>query len=59
MPEYEDLKRGGIVGEVEVVDCVTESDSPWFTGDYGFVLRNPVVLPFRTCTGALKFFAVP
>lgn len=36
---------GGIVGGVTVVDCVSEMDSPWFFGPYGFVMRAPVALP--------------
>jgi hypothetical protein len=47
---------GGIVGEAEIVDCVTESSSPWFCGQYGFVLRNAKELPFEPCKGALGFF---
>jgi hypothetical protein len=35
------LTRGALIGEVDIVDCVTDSDSPWFTGKYGFVLANP------------------
>ena len=50
---------GGIVGEAEIVDCVTEHPSPWFFGKYGFVLRNAKSLPFFPCRGALGFFAVP
>ena len=50
---------GCIVGKVDIVDCVKGSDSPWFFGDYGFVLRNPVVLPFRPYGGTLGFFDVP
>lgn len=53
-----DLPRGGIVGEAEIADCVTESDSPWFFGPYGFVLRNAKPLPFRPCKGRLGFFEV-
>lgn len=48
--------RGGIVGEAEIVDCVTSSASPWFFGRYGFVLRNARPTPFRPCRGALGFF---
>ena len=59
IPRAHLLDRGGIVGSVEIVDCVTRSDSPWFMGTYGFVLRNPVVLPFRPYRGALGFFDVP
>jgi hypothetical protein len=47
------------VGSVEIVDCVTVSDSPWFDGRYGFVLRNPEPLPFRPMRGALGFFRAP
>lgn len=57
-----DLKNTGghIVGSVEIVDCVSHSDSPWFFGKFGFVLRNPIAfatpIPFK---GALGFFDVP
>ena len=50
--------RGGhIIGSVEIVDCVEQSDSPWFFGRYGFVLRDPVAFETPTpCKGALGFF---
>lgn len=56
------LKESGgcLVGTVEIVDCIDHSDSPWFFGRYGFVLKNPKPLytpiPFK---GALGFFQVP
>lgn len=56
LPEPEELLRGGIVGSAEIVDCVTVSNSPWFFGRYGFVLRNPTPLPFRPLKGQLGFF---
>ena len=34
-------RLGAILGEITIVDCVTESSSPWFEGDYGFVLAGP------------------
>lgn len=50
---------GVIVGEVDIVDCVTKSDSPWFEGPYGFVLASPVAyktpIPYK---GRLGFFEV-
>lgn len=60
VPAYEDLVRGAIVGTVEIVDCVQRSGSPWFFGEYGFVLRNPLALvePIP-CRGALGFWDVP
>ena len=56
LPPAWELERGGIVGEVEIVGCVTESDSGWFSGPYGFVLRAAAPLRFAPCRGALGFF---
>jgi hypothetical protein len=53
------IERGGIVGSVEIVDCVASSDSRWFMGRYGFVLRNPTPMPFVPYKGQLGFFQVP
>lgn len=53
-----DYDKGGIVGTVEIVDCVTAMNSPWFGGPYGFVLRNPKPLPFFPCKGRLGFFEI-
>lgn len=49
--------QGGIIGQVDIIDCVEESDSPWFFGRYGFVLANAKQFynP-RPCKGALGFF---
>lgn len=47
---------GGIVGIAEIIDCVTESPSPWFFGEYGFVLKNAKPLSFHPCKGKLGFF---
>ncbi len=53
------IERGGIVGSVEIVDCVTRSDSRWFVGRYGFVLRDPRPIQFLPFRGTLGFFDVP
>lgn len=60
-PAFPMLKtRGFIVGTVEIVGCVSRSNSPWFFGDYGFVLRNPQKLKTPIyCKGALSFWEVP
>ena len=51
---------GCIVGKVDLVDCVKRSNSPWFVGEYGFVLRNPVAFPNPIpLKGTLGFFDVP
>lgn len=58
--EPERYPVGSIVGTVEIVDCVTKSDSPWFFGPYGFVLRDPIELPEPIkCKGALGWWKVP
>ena len=55
----EDLPRGAIVGEVDIVDCVELAESPWFCGPYGWVVAEPlryeVPIP---CRGKLGFFRV-
>ncbi len=54
-----DGKPGCIVGEVDIVDCVTSSRSPWFAGTYGFVLANPVAYEQPVpCRSGLGFFEV-
>src|SRR5947209_4399579 len=60
IPVYEDLARGAIIGTVEIIDCVQDSDSLWFEGEYGFVLARPKKLPKPIpCKGALSFWNVP
>lgn len=60
VPDSKDWEVGGIVGSVEIVDCVEESDSRWHAeGQWGFVLRNAQPLPFLPCKGRLGFFEVP
>ena len=60
VPAYDVLRQqcGGIVGEATLVNCVSASDSVWFTGEYGFYLEDAKVLPFKPCKGMLKFFEV-
>lgn len=53
------IARGAIIGEVTITECVTKSDSRWFVGKYGFVLKDPMLydkpIPYR---GQLGFFKV-
>lgn len=53
-----ELKKGGLIGSVEIVDIVRESDSEWFEGPYGYVLKDPRPCPFLKYAGQLKFFEV-
>ncbi len=53
------IPRGALVGEVDLVDCVDDSDSQWFKGPYGLELENPIAydkpIPYR---GELGLFDV-
>lgn len=56
VPAFDSLQFGGIIGVAKLADCVQESDSEWFFGPFGFVLRDVKPLPFTPCKGALGFF---
>ncbi len=52
-----DFDRGGVLGIVEVVNCVCRSRSRWYQRGYiGWVMRDPRRLPFRRCKGAMSLF---
>lgn len=51
-----DLSRGGILGSVDVLDVVDNSDSKWFFGPRGLVLANPEPCGFITAKGCLGYF---
>jgi hypothetical protein len=59
MPAMEDLPRGGIVGEVVVLDCVDHHPSPWFTGPYGLVLDEACQCDLIKWRGMPGLFEVP
>lgn len=61
---------GGLIGIVDMVDCVQEHDdrwnneapwrgNPWFSGRYGFVFANPRLIEFVPYRGKLGIFDVP
>jgi hypothetical protein len=52
-------EMGGIIGMVEMVDCVEDHPSKWFFGPYGFVFKDPRKIPFKHWPGRLSFFDVP
>lgn len=57
LPTFSALRRGGIVGLVDIVDSVSGADvrsgSPWWMGPYGLVLANARPLPFIECKGTV------
>ena len=57
LPGPGEVAVGAIVGEVDIVGCVTESNSPWFVGPYGFILADPQAYSQPVpCKGRLGFF---
>lgn len=58
-PDEAAMPRGGIVGMARIVDCVTDMESRWFFGRYGFVLRDAFPVPLIPCRGQLGFFMPP
>lgn len=59
---------GGIVGRAVITDCHDRDhgshipglgESQWFSGPFGFVLKDAKPMPFRAMRGRLGFFEVP
>lgn len=58
LPHPTAFARGGLIGTVELSDCVDSHQSIWFQGPYGFLLNNPLPLLFIPLKGQLGFFPV-
>lgn len=58
-PVERDYKAGFIYGVAQFAGNVEDSDSPWFFGDYGWVLTNVVAIKPVACRGAQKIFDLP
>lgn len=60
LPDNLHWQAGKIIGKVEIIDVVEKSNSVWFKGPLGFVLKNPIYFqeyqPGRD--GQLYFFNV-
>ncbi len=60
VPGFRNLILGCVIGVVDIVGCVKQHDSPWFFGEFGFVLANPRKLTQPIpCRGALSFWNLP
>ena len=55
----ETFQTGGIVGMVQLDDCITRSRSKWFEGPIGWVLSKPKKIPFMPLKGQLGLFDPP
>lgn len=54
--DWDDL-RGKIIGEITITGEVTKSDSKWFFGKYGFLVKDGILYDKPIpCRGALGFF---
>jgi hypothetical protein len=58
LPQIE-LPLGGIVGITNIIDCVNAHPSPWFEGEFGFVLERSRELPFQPWKGSLGIRSAP
>lgn len=59
LPDFGEMQLGGIVGQVDVTDCVAEHMSRWKNPEsFGFVLANARPLPFLQIRGRLGLFDV-
>jgi hypothetical protein len=54
-----DQSRGGIVGVVDLIDCVEQHRSKWFVGPFGFVMASARRVPFLRCVGQLNVYEAP
>ena len=57
-PAVAPSRYGAILGIVAFSGCVTESDSAWFAGPYGWVISHAVPMEPVPCKGRLGFFPV-
>ncbi len=55
-PEFDELKRGSIVGMARITDHVKQHRSKWFIGPTALVLTDAYPLPYKPCLGQLGFF---
>ena len=55
----QNLPRGGIVGVCTIDDCVTEHDSPYFSGPYGIVLSDCWHVDLIRCPEQPGIFPTP
>ena len=55
----EEVPAGGLIGQVDVVGCVRDSESPWaMPGQWHWLLANPRELPFQKMRGQRGLFHV-
>jgi hypothetical protein len=59
LPPLEQLELGGVLGLIDIVDCVPRHPSPWYIGgNFAFVMANPRKGQFVPLKGQLGLFYV-
>ena len=58
LPAPSGFPRGGCVGQVQLVDCVQEHDSPWFCGPWGWVVEDAEEMRLVPWRGEQGLFTV-
>lgn len=56
VPPIDELPRGGIVGKARLSGTIRESESPWFVGKIGFILKDVQPVEFIAVRGVLNIF---
>lgn len=59
IPDESAILYGGVIGVMEITDCVTSHPSPWFEdGAFGYVIGDTAPCEFLPCKGKLGWFDV-
>jgi len=58
IPHPDKYLFGGIIGRVDMTDCVCNHSSPFFFGPWGYVFKNQKSLDFIKCPGSQGVFNV-
>lgn len=58
VPAESEIQYGGVIGAMEIVDCVTQHPSSWFDGPFGYVIGRTIPCEFLPCAGKLGWFDV-
>lgn len=55
-PPFDSLKRGGVIGMVELYGCTRSFNSPWAAGPFIHLFRNSYPLPFEPSIGQTGYY---
>ena len=59
LPAPSAFQQVSLVAIARLTGCVTESDSPWFSGPYGWVIEDVARIKAVYCRGMPGLFEVP